>query len=274
MSGRDAGPSEWSSRALTRRLADYLVNAYTDGRGYDPTDLDDVEVTLRDGFDIVLGEMHEAQRDRSDGGGSEDSTTASECPATAEPPSAPVTASGGAEAEAARRHHHQEPGRRPVSDIRALSAAATPAPWELGDVWSWAGCGLVGNSPDVCVLCDHMGEPVWRGKADINGKWMHAHKHRNLDPYDSDHRITGGDGLVAGNYDYEEGGIIDPADAELIVALRNRADALADLADAVKAIPRHRKAQAAAYCWDCDRDWPCPTERAHRALDVLEATDG
>ena len=102
MSGRDAGPSEWSSRALTRRLADYLVNAYTDGRGYDPTDLDDVEVTLRDGFDIVLGEMHEAQRDRSDGGGSEDSTTASECPATAEPPSAPVTASGGAEAEAAR----------------------------------------------------------------------------------------------------------------------------------------------------------------------------
>lgn len=99
---REGDPSEWSSRALTRRLADYLVNAYTDGRGYDPADLDDVEVTLRDGFDIVLGEMRQAQRDRSDGGGSEDSTTASECPATAEPPSAPVTASGGAEAEAAR----------------------------------------------------------------------------------------------------------------------------------------------------------------------------
>lgn len=98
---RDADPSEWSSRALTRRLADYLVNAFTDGRGYDPSDLDDVEVTLRDGFDIVLGEMHEAQRDRSDGGGSEDSTTASEYPATAEPPSAPVTASGKAGAEAA-----------------------------------------------------------------------------------------------------------------------------------------------------------------------------
>lgn len=99
---REGDPSEWSSRALTRRLADYLVNAYTDGRGYDPADLDDVEVTLRDGFDIVLGEMRQAQRDRSDGGGSEDSTTASEYPATAEPPSAPVTASGGAEAEAAR----------------------------------------------------------------------------------------------------------------------------------------------------------------------------
>lgn len=93
---REGDPSEWSSRALTRRLADYLVNAYTDGRGYDPTDLDDVEVTLRDGFDIVLGEMRQAQRDRSDGGGSEDSTTASECPATAEPPSAPVTASAAA----------------------------------------------------------------------------------------------------------------------------------------------------------------------------------
>ncbi len=95
-------PNEWSARRLTGLLAEYLVNAYTDGRGYDPSDPYDVEVTLRDGFDIVLAEMHAAQADRSDGGGSEDSTTASECPATAEPPSAPVTASGGAEAEAAR----------------------------------------------------------------------------------------------------------------------------------------------------------------------------
>jgi hypothetical protein len=109
---READPSEWSSRALTRRLADYLVNAYTDGRGYDPADLDDVEVTLRDGFDIVLGEMHEAQRDRSDGGGSEDSTTASEYPATAEPPPAPVTASGEAEAEAARLRAEVATARR------------------------------------------------------------------------------------------------------------------------------------------------------------------
>jgi glutathione S-transferase len=45
---REGDPSEWSSRALTRRLADYLVNAYTDGRGYDPADLDDVEVTQSD----------------------------------------------------------------------------------------------------------------------------------------------------------------------------------------------------------------------------------
>jgi hypothetical protein len=107
---REVDPSEWSSRALTRRLADYLVNAYTDGRGYAPTDLDDVEVTLRDGFDIVLGEMHEAQRDRSDGGGSEDSTTASEYPATAEPPSAPVTASKAARHEAEAYRHEQIKG--------------------------------------------------------------------------------------------------------------------------------------------------------------------
>ena len=94
-SDRDADPSEWSSRALTRRLADYLVNAYTDGRGYDPSDPDDVEVTLRDGFDIVLGEMRSAQRDRSDGGGSENSTTASEHPA-------PVTAAAAKVQEADR----------------------------------------------------------------------------------------------------------------------------------------------------------------------------
>lgn len=137
MSGRDAGPSEWSSRALTRRLADYLVNAYTDGRGYDPTDLDDVEVTLRDGFDIVLGEMHEAQRDRSDGGGSEDSTTASECPATAEPPSAPVTASGGAEAEAARLRAALESILDDIAGMHQTAEGAWIASGECTDMSGW-----------------------------------------------------------------------------------------------------------------------------------------
>ena len=118
-----------------------------------------------------------------------------------------------------------------ADDLRALSAAATPGPWEAGDVWSWAGCGFMGLGADECTLCARMGDPVWTGKADINGKRMHAHKHRNPHPYAVDHRISGPNGEVAGNYDYEEGGIIDPADLALIVWLVNHAQALADLWD-------------------------------------------
>ena len=117
--------------------------------------------------------------------------------------------------------------------LRALTAAATPGPWEAGDVWSWAGCGFMGLGADECTLCARMGDPVWTGKADINGKRMHAHKHRNPHPYAIDHRTSGPSGLVAGNYDYEEGGIIDPTDLELIMWLRNHADALADLIGAL-----------------------------------------
>jgi len=51
------------------------------------------------------------------------------------------------------------------------------------------------------------------------------------------------------------------------------AAALADLAEAVKAMSRHRT-HSGTWCRSCGMPWPCPTERAHRALDALEATDG
>lgn len=63
----DLDAQEWSAAALTARLANYLVNAYTDGRGYDPADPDDVAVTLKDGFDIVLAEMRRDQRAAGNG---------------------------------------------------------------------------------------------------------------------------------------------------------------------------------------------------------------
>jgi hypothetical protein len=67
-------------------------------------------------------------------------------------------------------------------------------------------------------------------------------------------------------------GLRDSADAALIVALRNRAAAIVDLADAVKAVPRHRYPdEKTGTCFRCFLPWPCPTERAHRALDALEA---
>ena len=60
---------------------------------------------------------------------------------------------------------------------------------------------------------------------------------------------------------------------ELVVWLRNHADVLADMADAVKAMSRHRT-HSGTWCRSCGMPWPCPTERAHRALDALEADRG
>jgi len=47
--------------SLTDRLAAYMVEAFLDGRGYDPGDKIDVEVTLKEGFHTVLTEMREDQ---------------------------------------------------------------------------------------------------------------------------------------------------------------------------------------------------------------------
>jgi hypothetical protein len=69
-------------------------------------------------------------------------------------------------------------------------------------------------------------------------------------------------------------------DAEFIAWCRNHAGALADLADTVKAIPRHypyggpEVEDVTGKCLVCGTSWPCPTERAHRALDALEANRG
>ncbi len=47
--------------SLTDRLAAYMVEAFLDGRGYDPGDIVDVEVTIKDGFSEVLADMREDQ---------------------------------------------------------------------------------------------------------------------------------------------------------------------------------------------------------------------
>ena len=47
--------------SLTDRLAAYMVEAFLDGRGYDPGDKTDVEVTLKEGFHTVLTEMRKDQ---------------------------------------------------------------------------------------------------------------------------------------------------------------------------------------------------------------------
>ena len=53
--------SDQTVPSLTDRLAAYMVEAFLDGRGYDPGDKIDVEVTLKEGFHTVLTEMREDQ---------------------------------------------------------------------------------------------------------------------------------------------------------------------------------------------------------------------
>lgn len=168
--------------------------------------------------------------------------------------------------------------------LREALEKATERPWELGDVWSWAGCGFNGNGPDECVLCSRMGEPVWRGRSNINGKRVHSHKHRNPHPYQGDHRISNPLGLVAGNYDYEEGGIIDPADAAVIVAAVNALGGALDVIDALAVLGDEPWAECAEVTYDdelpdelshCvehfDDGWPCRAVRLRDALAKWEA---
>ena len=114
-----------------------------------------------------------------------------------------------------------------ADDLRALSAATTPGPWNQWGVR-------------------------------VRGSYVHI--------WTADERI------VARS-------VLSP-DAEFIVWCRNHADALADLADTVKAIPRHypyggpEVEDVTGKCLVCGTSWPCPTERAHRALDALEADRG
>lgn len=111
-----------------------------------------------------------------------------------------------------------------ADDLRALSAAATPGPWD-------------------------------------------GHRHTIFEPIDD--APDGEAGAEVADVDH-------PEDVDLIVWLRNHADALADLIDAVKAIPRHTVWLDTGGCSECEAhgwpdDWPCPTEWAHRALDALDA---
>ncbi|MFD8488673.1 hypothetical protein [Streptomyces sp. NPDC059712] len=107
-------------------------------------------------------------------------------------------------------------------DIRARLVAATPGPWEPGDVWLTAGLIFSATGERVedggathCAYC-HLGPPSWSGRRDINGTVMPAHQHRNPEPYD-DHAVSSAGGeLVA----YEGGGILRAEDVQFVVHAR------------------------------------------------------
>ena len=121
--------------------------------------------------------------------------------------------------------------------LREIAEAATPGPWEQGDVWSRAG---VINADGTCAYCERMGAPVWTGTDDINGEQMLAHKHRDPDPWRSEHLVSAPSGLVAGNFDYEEGGLIAEADTEFVATFDPETVlALLDVAEAASLAVRH-----------------------------------
>lgn len=114
--------------------------------------------------------------------------------------------------------------RNPEEDIRAHLNAATPGPWEPGDVWLLAGLiysddgqRVEDGSATRCGFC-HLGEPSWSGRTDINGTTMPAHRHRNPEPYGVDHAISSSDGVLVA---YEGGGIVRGEDVEFAISARN-----------------------------------------------------
>ncbi|GGZ83138.1 hypothetical protein [Streptomyces rubiginosohelvolus] len=124
-----------------------------------------------------------------------------------------------------------------VNQLRADLEAATPGPWEPGDVWLTAGLiysdawERVGDGNATrCAYC-HLGEPAWSGRADINGTVMPAHRHRNPEPYDPGHAVSSsGGGLVA----YEGGGVVRSEDVRFVVSAREHVPALLSEVDGLR----------------------------------------
>lgn len=121
-----------------------------------------------------------------------------------------------------------------LATLRAAGEAATKGPWYRGNRIISAGIeppGLEGTGK--CALC-HPSRPlhsvVPRGyHSEYGGKISDLHRHIDPEPHRVDHVIQSEDGeLVAGNYDYEDGGIVNPVDAAFIAHARNHWDELLD----------------------------------------------
>lgn len=150
-----------------------------------------------------------------------------------------------------------------IETIKARADAATPGPWEPGD---WTGrCHdhAIGKHPRVG--CRIVYEP-----------W----------DYEPTHLIRGGvpGVLVAGNYDYEVGGILAAEDTVFIAHARQDIPALLRVAEAVAMMPTPISLNGCCTFCDAVMDveqmtedgfWPheadCPLGMAHRALRDLEA---
>lgn len=102
--------------------------------------------------------------------------------------------------------------------LRELDGKRTPGPWVQG----W----YSGQLPVKAHVCD---EPLL-GLMD-GGYHVHPRNHHS-----DDHQLSRGVApftAVTGNYEYDTGGVMEPADAAFIAAIANNADALMAVAEAL-----------------------------------------
>lgn len=129
--------------------------------------------------------------------------------------------------------------------LKALSDAATPGPWTVGNRWILAGAIWKRGE---CAGCESGGSPVWVGETDINGKVMPAHEHEYPDPWSAAPDVmcvtpAGFHGYVVQGSD-DQGPNLSPADAALIAAAREAVPALlAALAEAQRELAATKKAR-------------------------------
>jgi hypothetical protein len=100
-----------------------------------------------------------------------------------------------------------------LDDLLALAEKATPGPWGLG--W-WTG-----QEPNNRYHnCDSMGALVgWlTGGADGKSRY-HVHERDLIEDEHAISRMVEPFTRIAGNYDYEVGGIVEPDDARYIAAV-------------------------------------------------------
>lgn len=137
--------------------------------------------------------------------------------------------------------------RTTPSPLRKLLAEATPGPWTLGAYWLKARTHPpAAPKRPTCAYCAEFGAPL-KVERDQSHPVAEFHWHRAAEPWTGkDHEIEGAFGaMVAGNYDYEEGGIFNAADARLIVYLRNEvAEALAEWEEAIPGSAKDRAERA------------------------------
>lgn len=86
-----------------------------------------------------------------------------------------------------------------LTAVKARVEAASPGPWEDGDVWGFAGVLPEMFGPGRCTYCKQS-DPAWVGRMDINGEVMDAHRHRVSDPYGVGWFIATVDGTVADGF--------------------------------------------------------------------------
>lgn len=120
-----------------------------------------------------------------------------------------------------------------IARLRALERKATPGPWDNEYHYTMASVFRKPNDVGVPVgQCYACRSPEHEMVKERKTYHVHRTRHGASFGYEFWHQIHNAEGVtVAGNYDYEDGGIISAEDAALIIAMRNALPAIFDALD-------------------------------------------